>query len=98
MTQSHHRAKRTLDVAVSLLVLTMPIRAATPLVAIRIRLGSPVLFRQTRLFTASTTAFVSDLKILRDTARSVARQDGISAAGHAKMPKFPGTGKPEGER
>jgi lipopolysaccharide/colanic/teichoic acid biosynthesis glycosyltransferase len=43
------RAKRAFDltIAVLLFVLTLPIQAATAL-AIRIRLGSPVLFRQTR--------------------------------------------------
>lgn len=49
MTQSYDRAKRAFDVAiaVSLLILTLPIQAATA-IAVRIRLGSPVLFRQTR--------------------------------------------------
>jgi lipopolysaccharide/colanic/teichoic acid biosynthesis glycosyltransferase len=48
MTQSYDRTKRAMDVviAVSLLVLTLPIQAAA--LVIRIRLGSPVLFRQTR--------------------------------------------------
>ena len=43
------RAKRGFDVAIAvpLLVLTLPIQAATA-IAVRIRLGSPVLFRQTR--------------------------------------------------
>jgi lipopolysaccharide/colanic/teichoic acid biosynthesis glycosyltransferase len=49
MTRGHDRAKRALDlaIAVPLFVLTLPIQAVTAL-AIRIRLGSPVLFRQTR--------------------------------------------------
>jgi lipopolysaccharide/colanic/teichoic acid biosynthesis glycosyltransferase len=49
MTQSYDRAKRAFDVAIAvpLFVLTLPIQAATAL-AVRIRLGSPMLFRQTR--------------------------------------------------
>jgi lipopolysaccharide/colanic/teichoic acid biosynthesis glycosyltransferase len=49
MTQSDDRAKRAFDVAIaaSLLVLTLPIQAATAL-AVRIRLGSPILFKQDR--------------------------------------------------
>lgn len=49
MTRGFDRAKRALDVAIAvpLLVLTLPVQAATAL-AIRTRLGSPVLFRQTR--------------------------------------------------
>jgi lipopolysaccharide/colanic/teichoic acid biosynthesis glycosyltransferase len=49
MTRGYDRAKRALDVAiaVSLFVLTLPVQAATALF-IRSRLGSPVLFRQTR--------------------------------------------------
>lgn len=49
MTRGYDRAKRVLDVAVAvpLFVLTLPIQAATAL-AIRARLGSPVLFRQRR--------------------------------------------------
>ena len=35
--------------------------------------------------------FVGDLKIIGDTARSVARRDGISAVGHATMSEFLGT-------
>jgi len=46
---SYERAKRAFDltIGVPLFVLTLPIQAATAL-AIRLRLGSPVLFRQTR--------------------------------------------------
>lgn len=49
MTRGDDRAKRVFDLAVTVpvLVLTLPIQAATAL-AVRIRLGSPVLFRQTR--------------------------------------------------
>jgi lipopolysaccharide/colanic/teichoic acid biosynthesis glycosyltransferase len=49
MTPRYGRAKRAFDVAIAvpLLVLTLPIQAATALL-IRSRLGSPVLFRQTR--------------------------------------------------
>ena len=49
MTRGHDRAKRALDVAIAvpLLVLTLPVQAATALL-VRSRLGSPVLFRQTR--------------------------------------------------
>lgn len=49
MTKGYDRAKRVLDVAVAVpfFVLTLPVQAATAL-AIRARLGSPVLFRQTR--------------------------------------------------
>jgi lipopolysaccharide/colanic/teichoic acid biosynthesis glycosyltransferase len=49
MTPGHDRAKRAFDLAIAVLlfVLTLPIQAATWL-AIRIHLGSPVLFRQTR--------------------------------------------------
>jgi lipopolysaccharide/colanic/teichoic acid biosynthesis glycosyltransferase len=49
MRPSDDRAKRAFDVAVAaaILLLTLPIQAATA-IAIRIRLGSPVLFRQTR--------------------------------------------------
>jgi len=48
-SRSQDRAKRAFDltVAVLLVVLTLPIQAATAL-AIRARMGSPVLFRQTR--------------------------------------------------
>jgi lipopolysaccharide/colanic/teichoic acid biosynthesis glycosyltransferase len=48
-SRSEDRAKRAFDVvlAVLLFVLTLPIQAATAL-AIRIRLGSPLLFRQSR--------------------------------------------------
>jgi lipopolysaccharide/colanic/teichoic acid biosynthesis glycosyltransferase len=46
---NYERTKRTLDVAIASLLffITLPIQAATAL-AIRVRLGSPVLFRQTR--------------------------------------------------
>ena len=49
MTPGYDRTKRALDVGIALplLVLTLPIQAATAL-AIRVRLGSPVLFRQSR--------------------------------------------------
>ena len=49
MSRGYDRAKRAFDLAVTIpvLVLTLPIQAATAL-AIRVRLGSPVLFRQTR--------------------------------------------------
>jgi|SRR5450631_748584 len=49
MVRGHDLAKRAFDVAIAVLlfVLTLPIQAATAL-AIRIHLGSPVLFRQTR--------------------------------------------------
>jgi len=49
MTRGYDRAKRALDIAIAvpLFVLTLPLQAAAAL-AIRIRLGSPVLFRQTR--------------------------------------------------
>lgn len=49
MTRRYGWIKRAMDIgiAVPLLVLTLPIQAATAL-GIRIRLGSPVLFRQTR--------------------------------------------------
>lgn len=49
MTKSYDRAKRPLDltVAVALFVLTLPIQAVVALV-VRSRLGSPVIFRQTR--------------------------------------------------
>jgi len=49
MTQNHDRAKRAFDLTIAalLFVLTLPIQAASAL-AIRIRLGSPVLFKQTR--------------------------------------------------
>ena len=49
MTSGTDQAKRAFDLAVAalLFVITLPIQAATAL-AIRIRLGSPVLFRQTR--------------------------------------------------
>jgi len=49
MTRGYDRAKRVLDVAVAvpLFFLTLPIQAVTAL-AIRARLGSPVLFRQRR--------------------------------------------------
>jgi len=49
MTRGYDRAKRVFDLAVTVpvFVLTLPIQAATAL-AIRVRLGSPVLFRQTR--------------------------------------------------
>jgi lipopolysaccharide/colanic/teichoic acid biosynthesis glycosyltransferase len=48
-SRGQDRAKRALDVvlAVLLFVLTLPVQAATALV-VRVRLGSPVLFRQTR--------------------------------------------------
>jgi lipopolysaccharide/colanic/teichoic acid biosynthesis glycosyltransferase len=47
--RGYDRAKRSLDlaIAVPLLVLTLPVQASTALV-IRSRLGSPVLFKQTR--------------------------------------------------
>jgi lipopolysaccharide/colanic/teichoic acid biosynthesis glycosyltransferase len=49
MTRRQDRAKRGMDlaIAVPLFVLTLPIQAVTAL-AIRICLGSPILFRQTR--------------------------------------------------
>lgn len=49
MTGRYDRVKRAFDLTIAalLFVLTLPIQAATAL-AIRIRLGSPVLFRQTR--------------------------------------------------
>ena len=49
MTRGHERAKRAFDLAVTVpvFILTLPIQAATAL-AIRVRLGSPVFFRQTR--------------------------------------------------
>jgi len=49
MTRRQDRAKRAFDLTIAalLFVLTLPIQAATAL-AIRVRLGSPVLFRQTR--------------------------------------------------
>lgn len=49
MTHGYDWAKRAFDltVAVLLLILTLPVQAATAL-AIRARLGKPVLFRQTR--------------------------------------------------
>ena len=49
MTRGHDRAKRAFDLAVTVpvFVLTLPIQAATAL-AIRVRLGSPVFFRQAR--------------------------------------------------
>jgi lipopolysaccharide/colanic/teichoic acid biosynthesis glycosyltransferase len=49
VTQGYDRAKRAFDLTIGILlfILTLPIQAATALV-IRIRLGSPVLFRQTR--------------------------------------------------
>jgi lipopolysaccharide/colanic/teichoic acid biosynthesis glycosyltransferase len=49
VTPGYDRAKRAFDLAVALVlfVLTLPIQAATAL-AVRARLGSPVLFRQTR--------------------------------------------------
>jgi len=49
MTQGYDRAKRAFDLAIAglLFVFTLPIQAATAL-AIRIRLGSPVLFKQSR--------------------------------------------------
>jgi lipopolysaccharide/colanic/teichoic acid biosynthesis glycosyltransferase len=49
MTRGDDLAKRVFDLTltVPVLVLTLPIQAATAL-AIRVRLGSPVLFRQTR--------------------------------------------------
>ena len=49
MTPGDDRAKRAFDLttALALFVLTLPIQAATAL-AIRARLGTPVLFRQTR--------------------------------------------------
>jgi lipopolysaccharide/colanic/teichoic acid biosynthesis glycosyltransferase len=49
MSRRYDRAKRALDVAIAvpLFVLSLPIQAAAALV-IRCRLGSPVLFRQTR--------------------------------------------------
>jgi len=49
MTRRYDRAKRAVDVAVTvpLFVLTLPIQGAAAL-AIRVRLGSPVLFRQSR--------------------------------------------------
>jgi len=37
-----------------------------------------------------------DLRILRDTIRSVVRRDGISAPGEATMPEFLGTSKQQG--
>jgi len=48
-TRGYDHAKRAFDVAIAvpLLILTLPIQAATA-IAVRIRLGSPVLFRQTR--------------------------------------------------
>ena len=49
MTPGYDRAKRALDVALAVPVfaLTLPVQVATAL-AVRARLGSPVLFRQTR--------------------------------------------------
>ena len=49
MTRGYDLAKRVFDLTLTVpaLVLTLPIQAATAL-AIRVRLGSPVLFRQTR--------------------------------------------------
>ena len=49
MTRGYDLAKRVFDLTltVPVFVLTLPIQAATAL-AIRVRLGSPVLFRQTR--------------------------------------------------
>ena len=49
MSRGHDRAKRAFDliIAALLLVFTLPIQAVTAL-AIRVRLGTPVLFRQTR--------------------------------------------------
>ena len=49
MTQGQDRAKRALDlvIALPLFIITLPIQAITAL-AIRIRLGSPTLFKQTR--------------------------------------------------
>jgi len=49
MTRGYDRAKRVLDVAIAVpfFVLTLPIEAVTALV-IRARLGSPVLFKQSR--------------------------------------------------
>lgn len=42
--------------------------------------------------------FVGDLKIVRDTVRSVARRDGISAVGEATMSEFLGTDNQRGAR
>jgi len=49
MTRGYDRVKRALDIAlaVPLFILTLPVQAVTALV-IRVRLGSPVLFRQHR--------------------------------------------------
>jgi len=49
MTRGHDRVKRVADlvVAVPIFVLTLPIQAVTAMV-LRVRLGSPVLFRQRR--------------------------------------------------
>jgi len=49
MTGGYDRVKRALDIAIAvpLFILTLPIQAVTAL-AIRVRLGSPVLFRQRR--------------------------------------------------
>jgi len=49
MTRGYDRVKRALDIAIAvpLFILTLPIQAVTVL-AIRVRLGSPVLFRQRR--------------------------------------------------
>ena len=49
MTRGRDRTKRAFDLTIALVLfmLTMPIQAATAL-AIRARLGSPVLFKQTR--------------------------------------------------
>jgi len=49
MTRGYDRVKRALDIAIAvpLFILTLPIQAVTAL-AIRVRLGSPVLFRQRR--------------------------------------------------
>lgn len=48
-SRGYDRSKRTFDLTIAVLLfgITLPIQAATAL-AIRIRLGSPVLFRQTR--------------------------------------------------
>jgi len=49
MTEGHDRVKRATDLAITvpLFLLTLPVQAATAL-AIRVRLGSPVFFRQSR--------------------------------------------------
>jgi lipopolysaccharide/colanic/teichoic acid biosynthesis glycosyltransferase len=86
MTRSNDRAKRVFDFTVAslLLILTLPIQAITAL-AIRTRLGRPVLFRQTRPGLHSEPFEIVKFRTMLDVDPELGRIDDASrmtALGH----------------